>query len=58
MIKVDKTTFDQVTMKAQGVDDDGRTIKLELTWAWAPDLSAYDLTNKRWLSRDEWQFIN
>lgn len=57
MINIRRGSFDQITMKAKGQDATGRPVDLELTWAWAPDLSAYNVTDRCWLGRDEWRFV-
>lgn len=27
------------------------------TWVWAPELSWYDNTNRRWIYRNEWKYL-
>lgn len=56
MITIRRSSFNQITMKAKGNDGTGRDVDLELTWAWAPELSAYNLTDRCWLTKTEWKF--
>jgi len=51
-----RRTFDTSTMKAKALLN-GKEVEVEGTWVWAPDLSWYDTTNRRWINRSEWKFI-
>lgn len=57
MIRIRNNSFNQITMKAKGQDGTGRPVDLEMTWAFAPDLSAYNVTDGCWLTRGEWEFV-
>ena len=46
--------YDRITMNAIAMDENGKPIQVSGTWAFAPRLSWYDHTNKRWI--DEWKF--
>lgn len=56
MYQILKRTWDQITMKAQALLD-GVEVEVEGTWVWAPELSWYDNTNRRWIYRNEWKLI-
>jgi len=53
--KILKKTFDQITMKAKALLD-GVEVEVEGTWVWAPELTWYDNTNRRWINRNEWSY--
>lgn len=55
MIRV--TSYDEITMVGRGKDEKGVEHELKFTWVWAPELSAYDKTESRWLNRGEWEII-
>ena len=56
MYRILRHTFDQITMKAKALLD-GKEVEVEGTWVWAPELTWYDSTNRRWINRDEWKYL-
>ncbi len=56
MYEIIHSSFDQILMKARARYK-GKEIFLQGTWAFAPELSWYDTSERRWLSPGEWRWI-
>lgn len=54
MIKVLWRTKNDIDQTAVAIAPDGSTIKVHWTYAWAPAVTMYDRTNRRWLCGNEW----
>lgn len=54
---IDLTSFNSLTFNGKGWlgnnADSYRGVKIHKTFAFGPELSFYDMTNKRWINKDE-----
>jgi len=52
--RLDRASFNELTMRARGVRPDGTSCEVEGTWCWAPALSFYDRERGQWI---EWIWV-
>ncbi len=55
--RIFRDTFDQLTMKAKALDPNDKQVDVHGTYAWAPQLTWYDDTNKEWIDNWEWDNV-
>jgi hypothetical protein len=58
MIRVDHRSFNQITMIARGTRPDGTAVKIRMTYAFGPGLTAWNETDGCWLCAGEWEWVN
>ena len=58
MIRIDHKSYDHIMMTAIGTRPDGTTVKIRMTYALCPGLSAYNISDGKWLASNEWVWTN